>query len=617
MTSVWYIGGATSRTITAAEWAAAGVAGATTTTWNSANGWSIPRTSFTSQQLTILDADARFNTNAADGPRTGATVYSDPDRHVTVSEMNSVVSGERTANAATYASFAAYLADASEITVHYNPDTLSALVRHPWSPTRDLVMPVSLGGPNANGSARVRFAGITGYPSTYSVLKTAPTSDVWPTLKPAASGVAIDNADDNNPPLEVEGYYAGGNHGYSGGGYRVTAVGHGKTAADLGSQWTNNGGTFTLARIIDVDRLLFLVPYRDLSGGRSGLNPNVVPAVGTFTHASGATNTGGITSTSQIAMDLPEVTHSRTITAHLDGAPLQPGVSRGKVLTITESYTVNTYKGIVLWSQANVGQDPFTDANLKAAASNVARQSTTYRMTAGQLVARMSVQALGPFQLSMWPHQLSPMTLPVGGTRRQFMPGVGTVAGFDYRTYADVTNHETVDTFALAHQLQPADPPSRMVTWLHDSTGARVWGTRFGLLPLDEGTRAARKANGTDARGWWMSTFEKNYPVTVQTQVLAAGDVRTATAFRQWLHPDSPDHAVVNDGARMWVLIDTPDAHVTEQAASLTKAAGRTLVVDGTATVSPSSDQVRGGAITYTNTAPGYYLAEAVPDTSV
>lgn len=71
MASVWYIGQADSRTITAAQWAAAGVAGASDTTWNAANGWSIPTTSFTAAQLTILNADGSFNTAAADGPRPG------------------------------------------------------------------------------------------------------------------------------------------------------------------------------------------------------------------------------------------------------------------------------------------------------------------------------------------------------------------------------------------------------------------------------------------------------------------------------------------------------------------------------------------------------------------
>ena len=75
MAAVWYTGSGDSRTITAAQWTAAGIGGSpATTTWDSSNGWSIPRTSFTAPQLAILDAQGEFNTNAADGPRPGSAV---------------------------------------------------------------------------------------------------------------------------------------------------------------------------------------------------------------------------------------------------------------------------------------------------------------------------------------------------------------------------------------------------------------------------------------------------------------------------------------------------------------------------------------------------------------
>lgn len=72
MASVWYIGPADSRTITAAQWAAAGIAGASDTVWNKANGWSLPQASLTAPQRAILDANGGFNTNAPDGPRPGS-----------------------------------------------------------------------------------------------------------------------------------------------------------------------------------------------------------------------------------------------------------------------------------------------------------------------------------------------------------------------------------------------------------------------------------------------------------------------------------------------------------------------------------------------------------------
>lgn len=68
MAAVWYLGTANSRTITSSQWAAVGAPGATAT-WDTSNGWSLPRSSFTPAQLSVLDADGGFETNAVDGPR--------------------------------------------------------------------------------------------------------------------------------------------------------------------------------------------------------------------------------------------------------------------------------------------------------------------------------------------------------------------------------------------------------------------------------------------------------------------------------------------------------------------------------------------------------------------
>lgn len=82
MASVWYVGGASQRIITAAQWAGAGVAGATDSIWNQANGWSIPKSNFSAAQLTILgNHPGQFDVNAPDGPR-GTSENPTPDTYV-------------------------------------------------------------------------------------------------------------------------------------------------------------------------------------------------------------------------------------------------------------------------------------------------------------------------------------------------------------------------------------------------------------------------------------------------------------------------------------------------------------------------------------------------------
>lgn len=84
MASVWYVGEADQRTITAAQWADAGIPGASDSVWNTGNGWSIPQIDFTSGQLTLLELQQGFITNAADGPRPDQHHYDPSDDYATI-----------------------------------------------------------------------------------------------------------------------------------------------------------------------------------------------------------------------------------------------------------------------------------------------------------------------------------------------------------------------------------------------------------------------------------------------------------------------------------------------------------------------------------------------------
>jgi len=488
------------------------------------------------------------------------------------------------------------------------------LVRSPWSASRDILMPFALDGPNANGMKRTILVNAS-HPLVQSVDKTAPDSTVWPTVTAGANADSIQVPNDDNAPLHVENSYTGGNHGWSGGGYRVGKAGHGKTNADRGSTWTDGTRTYTLAKVEDANALLFFADTQDLNGGRS--RPVIVgPQGGTLTHVAGATNTSAIAYTSSVAFDLPEVAHSRTVTASVDGRPVLDGASEGYALDIVETYTVVGFKPLVLWSRANIGDDPFAEASLKAA-GDLFRLTSAYRVTAAQTIITQTMTALAPFAAHMGVTQATALQVPAGGTLRQFMPGVGTVGGFNLSTYADVTTVGGNVEIGVGGQLVAADPASRMYQWAHDSGGARKWGLALGVLPYLSGSRAARKASGTDTRGWFFSTLKKNYPQIMWSRVVAAGETFTGVAFRRYLPPEQPDEMVVDDGVRQWVLIDTPTAHATEQVASIPRAIGRTLVPDGSATVALTAPEVVGTEAAYTNTAPGYMLAEAVADAAI
>lgn len=69
--SVWYVGVANVRAISAAAWANVGITGADERIWSEANGWSIPQSAFTQPQLDYLDSQVDFEVTPQDGDRPG------------------------------------------------------------------------------------------------------------------------------------------------------------------------------------------------------------------------------------------------------------------------------------------------------------------------------------------------------------------------------------------------------------------------------------------------------------------------------------------------------------------------------------------------------------------
>lgn len=490
------------------------------------------------------------------------------------------------------------------------------LVRTAFSTTKDILMPCTLAGPNGNGVARVLLTSPASHSTVQTVNTTARDRDVWPTVDTTNSGAtSIHTPYDDTAPLLVEGFYTAGDHGYTNGGTKITVTGHGKTNADRGSQWSDGTRIYTLAKIIDADNILFLHDYQDLSAGRSRLNVNQPAA--TLTHVSGATNTTSVAVTTKAYMDLPEVVSGRTVVATIDGRPLADGISTGTAVEVVESYTLATFKGIVTWARANIGADPFTEAALSAATACL-RLTNTFRLSAaGLTIVAQTVTALSPVAVGMGVTQCSPITLPVGGKRKQMLPGIGTVSGFDFRTLADVTTIASQVNIALANQLEPADPATRMQQWATDAADVKQWGIAVGLLPVMDGKRATRRANGTDTLSWFTSTLGKNYPQISQSKVLAAGGSLSGVAYRRYLASDAPDELVIDDGTRRWLIVDTPTAHATAVTGRTPTILGRRLTADGTTTLTLARTYVAGEGVTYTNTAPGYLLAEATVDTSV
>ncbi|RAO26476.1 hypothetical protein PSN13_06504 [Micromonospora saelicesensis] len=502
-----------------------------------------------------------------------------------------------------------YLADAAAnvtalqrmpgVAVYRSGNTL--LVRSAFDSTRDILMPIHL----AHGAeAQVNLTNDAA-PLVRLVASSASDDLVWPT---PSTGTAIHDASDDSAPINAQWAYIGGNHGWTA-GWTVTAAGHGKATADLGSQWSDGTRTYTLLAVLSASQLLVGGPYSVSSGVVTG---SVGAPAATLTHVSGATNTASLPITGGVAnTQIHPSSYAHSVTVALDGRPLPDGKAAGQVLTISESYLIASYKGLVDWAQANIGTPVLSNL---AAVPALARISNTYRVTAAQVVVAQRVTAAEKFVINMGVTQAFPLVLPSGGSRRQFMPGVGTVNGVDWRTFADLTAVSTQADIGSAGWLSPLVPPASMTQWAYDSTGAAQYGLAMGLLPTGDGHPSQRLKNAA-GKGWFIaSSTKKNYPQLAWAKTLNVGESLSGTAYRRYLAPPfGPTELVVSDGADTWAIIERTDT-AADARMPAPELLGRRLVPVGPATVNAAA-RVTGDGVAYSvPSAPGFGVWQASAD---
>lgn len=482
-------------------------------------------------------------------------------------------------------------------------DGENLLVRAPFDATRDILMPF-----DANGGAENMFMLSNPVVSSVGLIPaSAADSTIWPTVTGATF---IHGTGDDNVPIHTGWSYVGGNHGYSVGS-QVTAAGHGKSNADVGSQWSDGTRTYTLLRVVDAATLLFANPYTVSNGIATG---GVVAPAATLTHVSGATNTasvpisGGVTG----AVQIHPSTYGRTYTIELDGRPVADGKTFGQVLTVTETYYVASYKGLVDTAQANIGTPVHT---IMSQVPALARVSNTYRVTPATVVVAQRVTALEKTNLNMGVTQAIGLTTPAGGKLRQFMAGIGTVGGFNFSTLADLSAMTTTLNFGPATYLNPVQPAVSAQQWAYDAVGDPQWGLALGILPIADGHPTQRLKNAPTQTWFMPNTTKKNYPQIAWQKLMNPGESLSGTAYRRYLAPpDTVAEITVSDGTNTWAIIERTTT-TSEGRAAAPQLLGRRLVPAGMTTIA-AAERVTGEGIAYTApTLPAYGMWQAVPDT--
>ncbi|MEU1586641.1 hypothetical protein [Micromonospora sp. NPDC005710] len=473
-------------------------------------------------------------------------------------------------------------------------------VRSRFDGTRDLVMPANL----AYAEAMVGMWH-SGLPQVTLVPSTATDAQVWPVM--SAVGTKIHDTSDDNCPINTGWSYVGGNHGYNVGN-QIVVTNHGKTTVDVGSQWTDGTRTFTLLAITNADSLLFGNPYTIVDGIAQGAR---VKPGSPLTHLSGATHTATVPITGLTPdVQIRPATHSHTVTVELDGRQLPDGRSTGQELSIRESYLIPSYQGMIDTARANIGT-PI--ATIMSRIPSLCRISNVYRWSQGGLLVEQTVAALERFTLNAGVTQCGALTAVAGGTRRQFMPNVGTAGGLNWSGWANIDTLPSLTDFTPATLTNRLWPASSMTQWVLNSGQVQQWGIAVGLLPAADGVPEIR-ARHTTAKGWFItSSLKKNYPQLVWGRTLEAGESVTGTAYRRYLAPPSAaTEIVVSDPTTDFVMIERVDPVAQTQMAA-PQLFHRLLVPAGPTNLTVP-DRVAVGGISYGMTVPaGYGMWRAEP----
>lgn len=351
------------------------------------------------------------------------------------------------------------------------------------------------------------------------------TSPVFNFAGDSMNGVPYKPGSDDVAPLRALGTTIGGNHGYD--KSRLTVTGHTKTAADIGSVWTDGTNQWVIVAVaagtIDVMR-------RDMDA--------TLAAGVTLTHVSGATNTASFSGSAVSALFLQPSVKNRQLTVTVDNAVIPAtSATTGTYLYkdsvgFYESYEIMDRSSIVEWIIANKGAD-WQDYG----GTGVLLVKNSYLFDvrgACTIYAEVVALATVPFVNAM-ATQAQALSLGVSGAVRFYIP---KALPFTYNgqtlDFAAIQDTTTITFDATRIDLTPArvDASGQMadrLVMLNDTVGFAS-----GYLPVLDAAPAVRRTNAS-TKAMQISTASKFYPSLIDSSsktTLNAGDVISCAAYR-------------------------------------------------------------------------------------
>lgn len=172
------------------------------------------------------------------------------------------------------------------------------------------------------------------------------------------AGTNWKNATDDITPIYINDSYIGAGHGYYA-GYMITSAGHGKTEADIGSEWVaENAIHYIILKVPTVDTILVCSVYTGVDKTPLTLTAPTTPMV----HSTGATHTDNIVFGEAATIhQIDPCLNNHTKKVYIDKTDefdlLTDGTVYGNDVDVVEQYDIVHIPTMLTYIIANVGSN--------------------------------------------------------------------------------------------------------------------------------------------------------------------------------------------------------------------------------------------------------------------
>lgn len=400
----------------------------------------------------------------------------------------------------------------------------------------------------------------------------------------SVNGVAVRTTNDDVAPDHILGATLGANHGWTVG--TCTATAHGKVLTDQGSVWATGGNEYIIVQVIDANTLVI-----------ARRTANTAPVTGTYTHVSGATNTGNISVSAVTSAQWYPPFENYQMRVIIDGQEVTERdaiFSYRQNVQFIESYDILDRSEVVTWWEANGDGGTLIPNGDPSCTVTICYEFDRY----GQLTIYRDFVAL---KSMLFADMMALQAGRVTGATHYYIPQTiaFTEAGnsFNY-ALKEVANRLSANGYG-ANYITPArceatGPMADRFLSLHGSDYVFA----MGFLPVGATGLSARRTNCTDFAWEVRGTSDKVYARVADKgdYIMSAGDKYSTIAYR-WIGPKptarTASYPVLTQG-KGYFFADWHDVAKVDRVKLPVEFLGRTFTVYGSKNATVISDTLTG-----------------------